>query len=72
MDQGCGAGFRVLSHLNGVTQRSTINPLVYGLVMYMLACKIHGEVPYYLIFADDVVFNYETSAGVNAKLDVCG
>ena len=54
----------------GLHQGSTLSPFLFALVMDALTREIQGEVPWCMLFADDVVFIEETRSGVNAKLEV--
>ncbi|KAF3661866.1 hypothetical protein FXO37_12745 [Capsicum annuum] len=56
--------------LMGLHQGLTLSPFVFALVMDVLTRKIAVEVPYCLLFTDDVVLIDETRSGVNAKLEV--
>ncbi|XP_047251467.1 uncharacterized protein LOC124886634 [Capsicum annuum] len=56
--------------LIGLNQGLTLSPFIFALVLEVLMWKIHGEVPYYLLFTDDVVLIDEMHSGVNAKLEV--
>lgn len=54
----------------GLHQESTLSPFLFVLVMDVLMQHIQDEVPYYLLFADNVVLIDETRSEVNAKLEV--
>ncbi|XP_059302252.1 uncharacterized protein LOC132054223 [Lycium ferocissimum] len=54
----------------GLHQRSTLSPFLVALVMDGLTRQIQVEVPWYMLFADDIVLIDETRSGVNAKLEV--
>ncbi|KAF3670597.1 Exosome complex exonuclease RRP44 [Capsicum annuum] len=56
--------------LMGFTSRIGVSPFLFALVRDVLTRHIQGEVPYCLLFADDVVLIDETRSGVNAKLEV--
>ncbi|XP_047265945.1 uncharacterized protein LOC124897232 [Capsicum annuum] len=56
--------------LMGLHQVSTLSPFLFALVMNVLTWHIQDEVPYCLIFADNVVLIDETHSGVNATLEV--
>ncbi|KAM3216003.1 hypothetical protein P3L10_025443 [Capsicum annuum] len=62
--------FTVLTELH---QGSTLSPFLFALVMDVLTRRIQGEVPWCMLFADDVVLIDETwggGGGVNDKLEV--
>ncbi|XP_047264279.1 uncharacterized protein LOC124896666 [Capsicum annuum] len=54
----------------GLHQGSTLSPFLFALVIDVLTRSIQGEVPWCMLFADDVVLIVETRAGVNEKLEV--
>ncbi|KAM3223006.1 hypothetical protein P3L10_022276 [Capsicum annuum] len=56
--------------LIGLHQGSTLSPFLIALVMDVLTRRIQGEVPWCMLFADDVVLIDETRGGVNDKLEV--
>ncbi|KAF3618970.1 putative pre-mRNA-processing factor 6-like [Capsicum annuum] len=56
--------------LTGLHQGSTLSPFWFALVMDVLTRRIQGEVPWCMLFADDVVLIDETRGGVNDKLEV--
>ncbi|KAF3683178.1 putative ubiquinol oxidase 1, mitochondrial-like [Capsicum annuum] len=56
--------------LTGLHQGSTLSPFLFALVMDMLTRCIRGEVPWCMLFADDVVLIDETRGCVNNKLEV--
>ncbi|CAN4105965.1 unnamed protein product [Withania somnifera] len=51
-------------------QGSTLIPFLFALVMDTLTRYIQGEVPFCMLFADDVVLIDEIRSGVNATLEV--
>ncbi|KAM3202650.1 hypothetical protein P3L10_030274 [Capsicum annuum] len=63
-------GFRVSRSLTGLHQGSTLSSFLFALVMDVLTRRIQGEVPWCMLFADDVVLIDETRGGVNDKLEV--
>ncbi|XP_047267018.1 uncharacterized protein LOC107853402 [Capsicum annuum] len=56
--------------LIGLHQGSTLSPFLFSLVMDVLTRSIQGEVPWYLLFADDIVLIDESRQGINDKLEV--
>ncbi|KAF3623114.1 ASC1-like protein [Capsicum annuum] len=56
--------------LTGLHQGSTLSPFLFALVMDVLTRRIQGEVPWCMLFADDVVLIDETRGGVNDKLEM--
>ncbi|KAF3657744.1 putative pre-mRNA-processing factor 6-like [Capsicum annuum] len=56
--------------LTGLHQGSTLSPFLFALVMDVLTRRIQGEVPWCMLFADDVVLIDETRGGVNDKLEL--
>ncbi|XP_070054805.1 secreted RxLR effector protein 78-like [Nicotiana tomentosiformis] len=54
----------------GLHQGSTLSPFLFSLAMDSLTRHIQGEVPWCLLFADDIVLIDETRGGVNERLEV--
>ncbi|KAF3654976.1 Tropinone reductase -like protein [Capsicum annuum] len=58
------------SVLTGLHQGSTLSSFLFVVVMDVLTRSIQGEVPWCMLFADDVVLIDESRRGVNDKLEV--
>ena len=54
----------------GLHQRSALSPYLFALVMDEITRDIQGEIPWCMLFADDVVLVDESRAGVNRKLEM--
>nr|XP_016488020.1 PREDICTED: uncharacterized protein LOC107808052 [Nicotiana tabacum] len=54
----------------GLHQGSTLSPFLFALAMDALTHHIQGEVPWYMLFADDIVLVDETRDSVNGRLEV--
>lgn len=54
----------------GSHRGSALSPYLFTLVMNELTNVTQDEVPGCMIYADDIVLNYETSEGVNKKLEL--
>ena len=53
----------------GLHQSFALNPFLFTLVMDALTKGIQDELPWYMLFTDDVVLIDETAEGVNSKLE---
>ncbi|WVZ49707.1 hypothetical protein U9M48_001039 [Paspalum notatum var. saurae] len=53
----------------GLHQGSALSPYLFALVMDVVTRDIQGDIPWCMLFADDVVLVDESQAGVNRKLD---
>jgi len=49
-----------------------LSPFLFAIVMDELTRAIPDEIPWCMLFADDIVLVDETRAGVNAKLELWG
>ncbi|XP_070047297.1 secreted RxLR effector protein 78-like [Nicotiana tomentosiformis] len=54
----------------GLHQGSDLSPLLYDLAMDVLTRHIQGEVPWCILFADDIVLIDEMGNGVDLRLEV--
>nr|XP_009759062.1 PREDICTED: uncharacterized protein LOC104211665 [Nicotiana sylvestris] len=54
----------------GLHQESALSPFLFSLAMDSLIHHIQGEVPWCLLFTDDIVLIDETLGGVNERLEV--
>ena len=48
-----------------------MSPYLFALVMDEVTRDIQGDIPWCMLFADDVVLVDESRAGVNRKLELC-
>jgi hypothetical protein len=54
----------------GLHQGSALSPYLFTLVMDEVTRDIQGDIPWCMLFADDVVLVDESRAGVNMKLEL--
>ncbi|XP_060178058.1 uncharacterized protein LOC132607992 [Lycium barbarum] len=54
----------------GLHQGSALSPFLFVVDMDALTSHIQGEVPWCMLFADDIVLIDESQSGVNARLEV--
>ncbi|KAM1919388.1 hypothetical protein ACFX15_023329 [Malus domestica] len=54
----------------GLHQNSSLSPYLFALVMDELTRHIQDDIPWCMLFADDIVLIDETQEGVNAKLNL--
>jgi len=66
----CGGIISNFSISIGLHQRSALSPFLFAIVMDELTRAIQDEIPWCMLFADDIVPVDETRAGVNAKLEL--
>ncbi|XP_070046510.1 secreted RxLR effector protein 78-like [Nicotiana tomentosiformis] len=58
------------SVMMGLHQGSALGPFLFALAMDVLTRHIQGEVPWCMLFVDDIVLIDETWGGVNVQLEV--
>ena len=51
-------------------QGFALSPFLFDIVMDELTRANQDEIPWSILFADDIVLVYETRAGVNTKLEL--
>ncbi|XP_075093167.1 uncharacterized protein LOC142177455 [Nicotiana tabacum] len=56
--------------ITGLHQGSAFSPFLFALVMDAITHHIQGEVPWCMLFADDIVLIDETRRGVSERLEV--
>jgi hypothetical protein len=54
----------------GLHQGSALSPYLFTLVMDEVTGDIQGDIPWCMLFADDVVLIDDSRAGVNRKLEL--
>ncbi len=54
----------------GLHQGSTLSPYIFTLVMDEITKDIQGEIPWCMLFADDIVLVDDTMTGINRKLEL--
>ena len=54
----------------GLHQGSALSPFLFAIVMDELTRGIQDEIPWYILFADDIILVDETRVEVNAKLEL--
>nr|XP_018625126.1 uncharacterized protein LOC108944496 [Nicotiana tomentosiformis] len=54
----------------GLYQGSTLSPFLFAMAMDVLTRHIQGEVPWYMLFLDDIVLIDETRCRVNGRLEL--
>jgi hypothetical protein len=54
----------------GLHQGSALSPYLFALVMDVVTRDIQGDIPWCMLFADDVVLVDESTTGVGQKLEL--
>ncbi|XP_047263662.1 uncharacterized protein LOC124896183 [Capsicum annuum] len=65
-----GEDLEHFSILTGLHQGSTLSFFLFTLLMDVSMQRIQEEVPWYMLFADDVVLIDDNRGGVNDKLEI--
>ena len=60
----------IIIFILSVQQGSALSPYLFDLVMDEVTRDIQGEIPWCMLFADDVVLVDKSRAGVNRKLEL--
>ena len=66
----CGGITSNCSITIGLHQGSALSPFLFSIVIDELTRAIQDEIPWCMLFADDIILVDETRAGVNAKLEL--
>ena len=66
----CGGDTTDFSINIGLHQGSALSPYLFALVMDEVTRDTQGDIPWCMLFADDVVLVDESRAGVNRKLEL--
>ena len=66
----CGGITSDFSITIGLHQESALSPFLFVIVMDEFTRAIQDEIPWCMLFADDIILIDETRAGVNAKLEL--
>ena len=66
----CGGITSNFSITIGLHQGSALSPFLYVIVMDELTRAIQDEIPWCMLFVDDIVLIDEMRAGINAKLEL--
>ena len=66
----CGGITNNFSITIGLHQGSALSPFLFAIMMDELTRAIQNEIPWCMLFADDIVLVDETRARVNAKIGV--
>jgi len=67
----CGGITSDFSITIGLHQGSTLSPFLFAIVMDELIRAIQNEIPWCILFVDDIVLVDETRTKVNTKLELC-
>ena len=66
----CGGITSDFSITIGLHQESALSPLLFAILIVELTRAIQDEIPWRMLFADDIILVNETRARVNAKLEL--
>ena len=64
----CGGITSDFSITIGLHQGSTLSPFLFVIVMDELTRAFQDEIPWCMLFVDDIILINETRAGINVKL----
>ena len=54
----------------GVHQRSALSPFLFAIIMDEITKSIHEDIPWCMLFTDNIILIGETKKGVNKKLEL--
>ena len=66
----CGGLTDKFSIIIGVHQRSTLSPFLFAIVLDEITKSIHEDIPWCMLFADDIVLIGKIKEGINKKLEL--
>ena len=66
----CGGLTNEFSITIGVHQRSVLSPFFFAIIMDEITKSIYKDIPWCMLFVNDIVLIGETKKGVNKKLEL--